>query len=1146
VEAACDAFEDAWQAALAGGARPAIEDRLGEVAEEQRLALVRELVVIEAYYRARAGERPGPEDYLARFPNLGRRWLERKLRRQQEAAVPSVVRTVLTLGLGQVGPQTPACLDPAREARTVAPGPRAPEAPPVPAVAGYEVLGELGRGGMGVVYKARQVSLDRVVALKMILHGEYVGAEERRRFQAEAEAVARLSHPHVVQVHEVGEHQGLPYFSLEFCPGGSLADQLDGTPWQPREAAALVRPLAGAVQAAHAKGIVHRDLKPANVLLAEDGTPKVTDFGLAKRLDTQGQTQTGAVVGTPSYMAPEQAGGSKGVGPAADVYALGAILYELLTGRPPFKAATALDTVLQVLSEEPVPVRRLQPKVPRDLETVCARCLEKDPARRFASAQDLAEDLRRFGAGEPVTARPVGWAGRAARWARRRPAVAGLLAALALVALAGGSLVLWYWHQTWVARDLAEERAGSEAEAHRLASERARSEAEARRLAEAQLYFSNIALGQREWLANNARRLEDLLDGCPESLRSWEWHYLDRQRRSALLTRSGPPLVRTTSVAFSPDGRLLATGGQHGVQVWDAASGERLHELRDHADKVLCVAFRPGGTELASGGKDRTVRLWDARTDKPGRALPGHSGAVTGVAYSPDGRRLASAGQDGLVKVWDPDTGRELKVLRGHTAPVTALAFSPDGRLLATGSAYPDGRVLIWDVQAGRQVLALCEDKTGITGVAFRPGTSQLAASGLDNTVRVWDTQTGKLLGTLAGHALMVTAVAYSPDGQRLTSAGSDQAVKVLDASNGRELFALRGHRAGLVAMAYSPDARQLATVADDDTLKVWSATAAPDALVIPGGKDADLSGLAFSPDGKRLASAVGRDRTVWLWEAATGRKVLSLKGPPDEAATVAFSPDGGRLAGAGEDGAVTVWDLATGQRLLGLRGPGVEEQRLFRLPAVAFSRGTGEEPPLLAWAGRDGTVKVWDAGTGREVRNFRSFPPPGGLAPDPEPVKSAAFSPDGRRLAVGGVGVIRVWEVASAREVHTLRGDFGAVDALALSPDGQLLAAATSTSALGTAEVAVWDLSGGRPVATFAGHASGTRALAFSPDGRRLASAGLDRTVRVWDPRAGRELLALPLSARMVRGLAFDPDGRRLAAEGFDALIVWDGSPRP
>jgi serine/threonine protein kinase len=295
-------------------------------------------------------------------------------------------------------------------------------------IAGYEILGELGRGGMGVVYKARQPGLNRIVALKMILSGAYAAPEELQRFKAEAQAVARLHHPHIVQVHEVGEHEGKPYFSLEFCGGGSLDRNLAAAPLPPKEAAALAEKLARAMQAVHEKGVVHRDLKPANVLLTEDGEPKISDFGLAKLLDADaGPTRTGAVVGTPSYMAPDQAAGkSKEIGPACDIYALGAILYACLTGRPPFRGPAMPQMLQQVLWDEPVAPRRLLSRTPRDLETICLKCLEKQPGRRYGTALDLAEDLRRFLNGEPVRARPVGKAERLTKWARRRPTLAAV------------------------------------------------------------------------------------------------------------------------------------------------------------------------------------------------------------------------------------------------------------------------------------------------------------------------------------------------------------------------------------------------------------------------------------------------------------------------------------------------------------------------------------------------------------------------------------------------------------------------------------------------------------------------------------------------------------------------------------------------
>ncbi|HEX8912917.1 MAG TPA: serine/threonine-protein kinase, partial [Humisphaera sp.] len=338
-----------------------------------------------------------------------------------------------------------------------------------PRIAGYEVSGVLGRGGMGVVYRARHLRLGRDVALKMLLPGAYAGTTERARFLREAKAVAALRHPHVVQVYDVGECDGRPYFTMELAEGGTLAARLSGAPQPPAAAAAAVAAVADAVESAHAAGIVHRDLKPANVLLAGDGTPKVSDFGLA-HLSGDGDggpalTQSGARLGTPSYMAPEQAAGRlSAVGPATDVYALGAILYEMLTGRPPFRGESAAETERQVLADDPVPPSRLRPRLPRDVETVCLKCLAKDPGRRYPSSAALADDLRRFGRGEPVQARRTGLAGRAARWVRRRPAAAAAFAATTALALAiaGGSL--------WVLADRAAVRRAAEADLAQVAA----------------------------------------------------------------------------------------------------------------------------------------------------------------------------------------------------------------------------------------------------------------------------------------------------------------------------------------------------------------------------------------------------------------------------------------------------------------------------------------------------------------------------------------------------------------------------------------------------------------------------------------------------------------------------------------------------
>ena len=431
---------------------------------------------------------------------------------------------------------------------------------------GYEIEGELGRGGMGVVYHARQIKLNRPCALKMILAGAHASPDALLRFMAEAETVARLEHPNVVRIHHIGEADGLPFFELEYLAGGGLDQRLDGTPWQADQAARLVEAIARGIAVAHRQGIIHRDLKPSNVLLTVDGMPKVTDFGLAKTLglDTE-LTLTQYILGSPSYMAPEQAEGrARQVGPAADVYALGAILYELVTGRPPFKAATALETLEQVRSSLPVPLGRLQPSLNRDLETVCLKCLEKDPTRRYTTALELADELGRFLRREPIRARPLGRAARLIRFSRRNPGVSAACAFAVLASLA--------------------------------------------------LLAACVAFGIHQGRA--VRRLRTALDEARElSARS-------TFERGLLLCEQGDVdrgmlwMARGLDISSGTARNSLGTVIRSNLTGW----AERMHPLRhcfEHADRIAAIAFSPDGRTIATGGDDRTVRLWARRAASP-------------------------------------------------------------------------------------------------------------------------------------------------------------------------------------------------------------------------------------------------------------------------------------------------------------------------------------------------------------------------------------------------------------------------------------------------------------------------------------------------------------------------------------------------
>jgi len=1003
----------------------------------------------------------------------------------------------------------------------------------------YEIHQELGRGGMGVVYRARQVTLNREVALKMVKAGLLADDVELRRFQNEAEAVAQLDHPGIVPVYEVGEHQGQRYFSMKLIPGGSLGGRLDAYKDDPRGAAALMAEVAEAVQHAHARGILHRDLKPANILVDEQGKPHVTDFGLAKKLEESIElTQSGAVMGTPAYMSPEQASGRKRlITIATDVYGLGSVLYAVLTGQAPFSGESVVDTLTKVKEQTPAPPRKLNTRLPRDLEVICLKCLEKDPRRRYVSAQAVAEDLHAWLENRPIVARPAGRLEKSLKWARRRPAVAALSALVVVVSLIGMAGVISQWREAVVARRAAVAKAQAEAEARAEATHLAAS-------LQDQTYSLALALAQREWEGANIAQVQRLLDLCAPRLRRWEW---DRLRHLCHLDERTIPAPGNHAfsdyLSWSPDGTHLAgksdvterpNGGRlsdyhANVQILDMVHEDRRALL---VPMVVKAAWGPLGQPLfvyKTYGTDRvteeSLESVDAATGMATRLWPLPVGklGVFDVGWSPDGRRVAvsrSTHTGSNLRVWDARTGQGERVLTGHKEQVYAVAWSPDGKRLA--SASQDRTIRVWDPDTGASVLTLTGGVGEVVAVAWSLDGSRLATGSRDQTARIWDARTGQMIATLNGHNGTVNGVAWRPDGSSVATAGDDRTVRLWDSVTGKPLAILRGHADRVFRIAWKPDGSRLASASEDQTIKIWDPFHAGESLDLDG-HPAEVHAVAWSPDSRLVATGCD-DPIVRLWDAATGRLILKLEGHKEAVYALSFSPDGKRLATADTDGTAKVWNLATAACI------STFSKNRDPISAVAWS----PDSQLVATSGSRVMLYIWEPGTGTERLSVQAT-----ANPDEGSIASVAWSPDGSRVALALTrpdNLVLVLDPSTGRTLLKLSGHNHAVGEVAWSHDSQFLASSSYDKTC-----RVWNAATGTPRATLVGHGGFVYSVAWNHDGTRLATAGAEGTIKLWDPSNGTEVLTLAGHSGNTWSVAWSPDGASLASAGADRRVrIW------
>lgn len=1026
----------------------------------------------------------------------------------------------------------------------------------------YELIREVARGGMGIVYLASQTPVNRLVAVKVLAAGPFAAPDFVRRFRTEAEAVAKLDHPNIVPIYEIGECDGQPFFSMKFVDGGSLLGRIAHPQSHPpdREAAGLLIKLARAVHYAHQRGILHRDIKPANVLLDANGEPHLTDFGLARLVEKDSTlTRTMVMLGTPSYMSPEQARGqTKQLTTAVDVYGLGAVLYELLTGRPPFAGGTTMETVRQVLENEPRRPSSVRSGVDRDLETICLKCLEKEPARRYGSAEALATDLERWLNQEPILARPATRLERGAKFVRRHPVGASFSLTLCLIIAVSVAVLAR-------ANVRIRKAQGVETTLREQAERRAE---ESRR----QLVHLSVSTGNR--LADEGDFFRALL-WFNEALRldqddptRQEVH----RRRIATVLRQSPELAQiwfhngvVYTAEFSPDGnRVVSRGLFPDVPIWDIATGTTAAPLLRHDTNVYGARFTPDGKRVVTVDTLGRLQFWDAALgERIGPAsLTNATTARVDLDFSPDGQWMAVGASDGM-HLFDLSAGTSETVLPA-TGNADFVCFGSDSRHLATAKG---SEVLAWNLERGTWASKTLRHPSALRSISFNPNGETLVAATLRGLF-VWNLARGELVGPMIPLSGDLFDCRFSADGKWFVTASWDRAIRLFAAEDMRPVSDFMRHRAGVGRSIFSPDSRLLATASWDHTARVWDpAKAEPASPWLPHG--GYVLSVSFSPDGRRLATA-SQDQTVRVWNLRTNGGAQHILRLERWVIGLQFSEDGQRLLTCAADGRASIWDPRNGRLLVTL--PRVRE---------GISHGSlSPDGKLVATAGEDGSVRLHNSETGEQVartarhpaRAVRVFFSPDGRrivstsedgtarvwnAPDGSPVtpllhheravRHAAFSPDGRRvLTASSDRTAQLWDAQTGERIGPAMKHAGHVLQAHFSPDGRRIVTACNDTRRFANAAQMWDTTTSSRLGPEMPHLDGVLCAQFSPDGRYIATGSEDRTAVIWDATTGARLTQLPHQSSYVTHALFSPDSRfllTLTGVGSDspAARVWE-----